>query len=124
MGVVARQRFNYDFHVSFKPEERAGGSVRYNYGEMEFNGEELPGASAFYQDSSGVVFHTYSAYARGLDLQVGAYNWLDLAPRGRDEDGLAFTMAWVRHHDRYGEGDAVDPNAQYAPPIEPPSCCG
>jgi predicted dithiol-disulfide oxidoreductase (DUF899 family) len=98
--------FNYDFRVSFTAEERAKGRVPYNYGEMEFEGEELPGASAFYKDSSGAVFHTYSTYARGLDLQVGTYNWLDLAPKGRDEDGLGFTMAWVRHHDRYGESQA------------------
>ena len=55
----------------------------------------------FYKDKSGGIFHTYSTYARGLDMLVGAYNFLDLAPKGRDEDGLDFTMAWVRHHDRY-----------------------
>lgn len=93
--------FNYDFHVSFKPEQRAGGKVPYNYGEMAFTGEELPGASAFYKDAEGGVFHTYSAYARGLDLMIGAYNWLDIAPKGRDEEGLAHTMSWVRHHDSY-----------------------
>jgi predicted dithiol-disulfide oxidoreductase (DUF899 family) len=63
--------------------------------------DELPGLSAFYQDQSGAVFHTYSAYARGLDLLIGAYNYLDLAPKGRDEAALEWTMAWVRHHDRY-----------------------
>ncbi|MGH8680566.1 MAG: DUF899 domain-containing protein [Burkholderiales bacterium] len=93
--------FNYDFHVSSLPEERARGRMRYNFGEIAFDGEELPGASAFYQDADGHVFHTYSAYARGLDLMIGAYNWLDIAPKGRDEDGLTRTMAWVRHHDKY-----------------------
>lgn len=93
--------FNYDFHVSFKPEQRSGGKVPYNYVEMAFTGEELPGASAFYKDAEGGVFHTYSAYARGLDLMIGAYNWLDIAPKGRDEEGLAHTMSWVRHHDSY-----------------------
>lgn len=82
------------------------------------------GASAFYRDAGNAVFHTYSAYARGLDLQIGTYNWLDLAPKGRDEDALGFTMAWVRHHDRYGEGAAVGAKAQSVPPVGPPSCCG
>jgi predicted dithiol-disulfide oxidoreductase (DUF899 family) len=94
--------FNYDFHVSSTAEERAKGRLSYNYGEMDFSGEELPGASAFYKDARG-IFHTYSTYARGLDLLIGAYNWLDIAPKGRDEAGLKHTMAWVRHHDRYGE---------------------
>jgi predicted dithiol-disulfide oxidoreductase (DUF899 family) len=93
--------FNYDFHVSFTAEERAKGKVAYNYGEMEFSGEELPGASAFYKDAQGGVFHTYSTYARGLDLMVGTYNWLDVAPKGRDEESLQHTMSWVRHHDKY-----------------------
>jgi predicted dithiol-disulfide oxidoreductase (DUF899 family) len=70
----------------------------------EFPSEEAPGLSVFVTDEPGEVFHTYSAYARGLDLLVGAYNYLDLVPKGRDEDALAFTMAWVRHHDRYGNG--------------------
>lgn len=95
--------FNYDFHVSSTAEERARGRMSYNYGEMEFSGEELPGASAFYKDAQGSVFHTYSSYARGLDLMIGAYNWLDIAPKGRDEDGLKHTMSWVRHHDKYDE---------------------
>jgi len=93
--------FNYDFHVSSTAEERAKGNMAYNYGEMAFTGEELPGASAFFKDAQGVVFHTYSSYARGLDLMIGAYNWLDIAPKGRDEEGLQHTMSWVRHHDLY-----------------------
>jgi len=93
--------FNYDFHVSATPEEHARGRIAYNYGEMDFSGDELPGMSAFCRDPDGTVFHTYSCYARGLDPLIGAYNWLDLAPRGRDEDGLPWSMAWVRHHDKY-----------------------
>jgi predicted dithiol-disulfide oxidoreductase (DUF899 family) len=62
----------------------------------------------FYKDGAGNIFHTYSSYARGLDILVGAYNWLDIAPKGRDEEVLKHTMAWVRHHDRYGEGSTVD----------------
>jgi predicted dithiol-disulfide oxidoreductase (DUF899 family) len=94
--------FNFDYHVSFTRDAMAS-AVYYNFGPREFPSEEAPGISVFYKDEHGDVFHTYSAYARGLDLLVGAYNYLDLAPKGRDEDALAFTMAWVRHHDRYGE---------------------
>lgn len=101
--------FNYEFGVSFTPEHLAKGAVHYNYGESDLRHEELHGASAFFKDAQGAVFHTYSTYGRGLDLMVGTYNWLDMAPKGRDEDGLAFTMSWVRHHDRYGD--------------VPPSCC-
>src|SRR5881397_1294556 len=96
--------FNFDYHVSFPKGEMAKGAVDYNFGSREFPSEEAPGISVFYKDEHGDVFHTYSAYARGLDLLVGAYNYLDLAPKGRDEGALAFTMAWVRHHDRYGDG--------------------
>jgi predicted dithiol-disulfide oxidoreductase (DUF899 family) len=94
--------FNYDFHVSFTKDELAKGKVDYNYGLVEGE-DELPGLSAFYKDENGAVFHTYSAYARGLDLLIGAYNYLDLAPKGRDEAALPWTMAWVRHHDRYDD---------------------
>lgn len=93
--------FNFDFHVSFPKDEMAKGQVYYNYAVGRFPSDEAPGVSAFYKDEAGDVFHTYSAYARGLDHLVAAYNFLDLAPRGRDEAGLPFTMAWVRHHDRY-----------------------
>ena len=96
--------FNFDYRVSFTKEEIAKGAVDYNFELREFPSEEAPGISVFYKDEHGDVFHTYSAYARGLDLLVGAYNYLDLAPKGRDEGALAFTMAWVRHHDRYGDG--------------------
>jgi predicted dithiol-disulfide oxidoreductase (DUF899 family) len=67
------------------------------------------------------VFHTYSSYGRGLDILIGAYNFLDLAPKGRDEGSLAWSMAWVRHHDRY-DGDAVDSTATYVEP-KTTSCC-
>jgi len=93
--------FNHDFHVSFTPEEKAGGEVYYNYGLTEFPSEEAPGLSVFAKNEKGEIFHTYSSYARGLDILVGAYNFLDFAPKGRDEDALPWTMAWVRHHDRY-----------------------
>jgi len=116
--------FNYDYHVSFKPEERKNGKVYYNYGMVEFPPEEGPGLSVFAKDSKGAVYHTYSSYARGLDILVGPYNYLDLTPKGRDEDGLAFSMAWVRHHDKYEDGYVVDPKAQYEPPqVAKPGCC-
>lgn len=95
--------FNLDFHVSFTPDEMAAGKVNYNYGLTEFPVEEGPGLSVFYKDDSGNIYHTYSTYARGLDILLGAYNFLDLVPKGRDEDGLSFTMDWVRHHDRYAD---------------------
>jgi len=93
--------FNRDFHVSFTPEENAGGKVNYNYAMTEFPSEEAPGLSAFVKNEAGEVLHTYSAYARGLDILLGAYNFLDMAPKGRDEDALPYTMAWVRRHDEY-----------------------
>ncbi|HEX3440903.1 MAG TPA: thioredoxin family protein [Pseudolabrys sp.] len=104
--------FNRDFHVSFTPEQKAGGKVYYNYALTEFPSEEAPGLSVFAKNEAGEIFHTYSSYARGLDILVGAYNFLDLAPKGRDEDALPWTMAWVRHHDRYGSAPAKA------------SCCG
>jgi len=94
--------FNYDFHVSTTAAEQTAGKMNYNYGEMEAPSDEMPGMSAFYKDADGSVYHTYSAYARGLDALIGAYNWLDLAPKGRDEAQLEWPMAWIRHHDRYG----------------------
>jgi predicted dithiol-disulfide oxidoreductase (DUF899 family) len=96
--------FNYDYHVSMSKEELGKGEVYYNYGMQKFPSEERPGASVFYKDAVGNIFHTYSTYGRGLDILIGAYNWLDLAPKGRDEEGLAHGMAWVRHHDKYDEG--------------------
>lgn len=95
--------FNYDFHVSFTPEELNKGTVYYNYTNREFSDGEAPGISVFYKDESGTVFHTYSCYARGLDMMNTAYHYLDLAPKGRDEAGLEYTVAWVRYHDKYDD---------------------
>jgi predicted dithiol-disulfide oxidoreductase (DUF899 family) len=92
--------FNFDFHVSFRPEE-AEGEVYYNYEMRDFESDEMPGLSVFAKDASGDIIHTYSTYARGLDILVGTYNFLDLVPKGRDEDKLPWTMAWVRRHDEY-----------------------
>jgi predicted dithiol-disulfide oxidoreductase (DUF899 family) len=76
------------------------------------------GGLVFYGNPSGEIFHTYSSYARGLDPMVGTYQWLDLAPKGRDEGGLAFTMAWVRHHDKYVDGQVVDIKQLYVQPAK------
>jgi predicted dithiol-disulfide oxidoreductase (DUF899 family) len=92
--------FNHDFHVSFTKDEMAKGA-EYNYMVDKIPSEELPGLSAFIRDENGKVFHAYSSYARGLDTLVGTYNFLDMAPKGRDEDALPWTMAWVRRHDEY-----------------------
>lgn len=95
--------FNRDFHVSFTAAEISKGDVYYNYGMQKFPVEEAPGISVFYKDEKGGIFHTYSCYARGLDMMIAAYHYLDLAPKGRDEEGQSYTMAWLRHHDRYGD---------------------
>ena len=114
--------FNHDYQVSVSPDEKANGRVLYNYEIIEkFPSEERPGASVFFNNPAGEVFHTYSTYGRGLDILIGAYNLIDLVPRGRDEAGLAFSMAWVRHHDRY-EGAVVDTKASYQQP-KSASCC-
>jgi predicted dithiol-disulfide oxidoreductase (DUF899 family) len=95
-----RTDFQRDYGVSFTKDELTG-DVDYNYGKTRFGSEEAPGLSVFYKDEAGEIYHTYSTYARGLDPLVGTYQLLDLVPKGRDEDGLAFTMSWVRHHDKY-----------------------
>ena len=94
-------RFNFDFGVSFTPEEKASNEVTYNYFKQRFESGELPGISVFYKDAAGAVFHTYSTYRRGVEVMMGTYHLLDLTPKGRDEDGLNYGMEWVRHHDRY-----------------------
>ena len=92
--------FNFDYHVSASEDDRANGKMHYNYETQEGVTDELPGLSVFYKDENGDVFHTYSTYARGLDILVGVYNFLDLVPKGRDENPDA-TMDWVRRHDEY-----------------------
>lgn len=93
--------FNEDFHVSFGADALAGGEVEYNYRPIKTSMSELPGASVFFRDAKGDVYHTYSCYARGLDMLNGAYHYIDLTPKGRDEDGLRHRMEWVRLHDSY-----------------------
>jgi len=110
--------FNHDFGVSFTPDELATGEVDYNYTRQPFPLEEAPGISVFFKNDAGEVFHTYSTYGRGVELMMGAYDFLDLAPKGRDEGHLGDPMEWIRHHDRYEPA----PAAKAAPAAG--SCCG
>jgi len=109
--------FNYDYQASFTPEQMAKGKVEYNFELMEFPSSEGPGFSVFYKDKDGSIFHTYSAYARGTENTVNTYSYLDLVPKGRDEDDLPFTMAWLRHHDRYETGYLADSDRPYWPKV-------
>jgi predicted dithiol-disulfide oxidoreductase (DUF899 family) len=92
--------FNFDYHVSFSQENRDSGEANYNFGTQHVGNPEMPGISAFFKDGDQ-VFHTYSTYARGVDMLNTAYHYLDLAPKGRDEEGLPFSMAWVKHRFAY-----------------------
>jgi predicted dithiol-disulfide oxidoreductase (DUF899 family) len=124
--------FNHDFGVSFTPEEQAGGEVYYNYGMTPFPSEEAPGVSVFYQDDAGDVFHTYSTFGRGVEVMMGAYEMMDLTPKGRDERDVPYKMEWVRHHDRYeqpsrSDGEYRSPAARKDSEDPAPaagSCCG
>jgi predicted dithiol-disulfide oxidoreductase (DUF899 family) len=92
--------FNRDYHVSFTKEDIADGNRMYNYeADGKTTAGEAPGVSVFYKDERGDIFHTYSSYARGGDLLIGAYNYLDLMPKGRNEGGEL--KGWVRRHDEY-----------------------
>jgi len=91
--------FNRDYHVSFTPEEEK--TAVHDYKAGGFGSSEAPGVSVFIKGADGQIFHTYSCYARGLDMLNGAYHLLDLVPKGRDEQGLSYPMAWVRRHDQY-----------------------
>lgn len=102
--------FNFDFSVSFTKQDEQSGEAFYNYRTGPYLNDELPGASFFYRENEE-IFHTYSTYGRGLDLLNSAYNWLDLVPKGRDENP-EHTMDWLRHHDRYTDA-----------PQTPSPCC-
>jgi predicted dithiol-disulfide oxidoreductase (DUF899 family) len=93
--------FNYDYVVSFTPEEIESGARLYNFGTSGFGAEEAPGISVFYRDEAGELFHTYSCFARGLDMMNAAYHYLDLTPLGRHEEGLPYPMDWLRLRDSY-----------------------
>ncbi|WP_163991290.1 DUF899 domain-containing protein [Pyxidicoccus caerfyrddinensis] len=93
--------FNYDYGVSFTPEDLAAKRATYNYAPLELSKTDLQGISTFYKDADGGLFHTYSCYGRGVDMMNTAYQYLDLVPKGRDEQGLPWPMAWVKHRDEY-----------------------
>lgn len=93
--------FNFDYHASFTPEEIAAGKAYYNYAVRPIGASDDVGISVFSRNDSNEVFHTYSCYSRGVDMMNGAYHYLDLVPKGRDEDGYKFPMQWVRRHDQY-----------------------
>jgi predicted dithiol-disulfide oxidoreductase (DUF899 family) len=99
----AESDFNYDYGVSFRNDDKATGKPAYNYGTGSFPTSEAPGLSTFLRDGESVL-HAYSTYARGLDVLIGAYNYLDLTPLGRQEEALPYGMAWVKLHDRYAAG--------------------
>jgi predicted dithiol-disulfide oxidoreductase (DUF899 family) len=117
-------RFNYDFDVTFTPEEHATGEVYYNFARQPFPPKEAPGLSVFYKTpETGEIFHTYSTYSRGLDQLIGTYTLLDLVPKGRDEADFYFDMAWVRHHDKYATGELLDQDRPYWPPAPQDAGC-
>ncbi len=111
--------FNADFHVTPSEAERAAGRYEYNYEMHDGQGGEMPGFSVFHRNDAGEIFHTYSTYGRGGDLMIGAYNFLDMMPKGRNEEEI---MDWMRHHDRYG--DKPQASASVMPVAAVASCCG
>jgi predicted dithiol-disulfide oxidoreductase (DUF899 family) len=112
--------FNYDFNVSFKPEDVAAGRAQYNFGpapEWAANIQDLSGRSVFYKNEAGEIFHTYSAYGRGGEEVLGIYGILDATPKGRDETGPYHSLGdWARPHNMYGKGGEVEANGRYHPP--------
>lgn len=114
--------FNYDFHVSFTKDEVANGKAYYNYEITDVPLEDLSGNSVFAKDGNGDIFHTYSTYGRGLEEILGAYMYLDITPKGRNEHGPNYNLTdWVRLHDRYDSGGYVDATGRYR--AEPASAC-
>jgi len=117
--------FNYDYHVSFTPDDATRGKVYYNYAMCDYQIDELSGISVFSRDAADDVYNTYGAYGRGAEEVLSTYMLLDLLPKGREENGPNHNLTdWVRHHDRYGSGGYVDTTGRYQPagPTEP--CCG
>jgi predicted dithiol-disulfide oxidoreductase (DUF899 family) len=112
--------FNYDFHVSFRPEDVAAGRALYNFQEAPewaVGIEDLSGDSVFYKDESGQIFHTYSTYGRGGEQFLGIYRYLDVMPKGRNENGPYHSLAdWARPKNMYGKGGMVEPNGRYHAP--------
>jgi predicted dithiol-disulfide oxidoreductase (DUF899 family) len=117
--------FNYDYQVSFRKEEIATGRVNYNYQVRDFVSEELSGLSVFYKNAGGEIFHTYSTYGRGDEMVDTTYMYLDLTPKGRNENGPHYNLGdWVRHHDRYGAAGSVDAGGRFVAAQASESGCG
>ena len=118
--------FNFDFNVSATPEEIEKGEVYYNYTKQKYMIEEMSGLSVFYKNPSGDIFHTYSTFGRGGEEILGTYIFLDMTPKGRNENGPNFSLTdWVRHHDKYGKGGYVAETGRYiAEDSSTESCCG
>lgn len=93
--------FNFDYRVSFTKAQRESGEAAYNFDTLAFQMKEAPGFSVFQKDENGDIYHTYSTFTRSLDIFNMAYHIMGMTPKGRDEDSLPFTMAWVRRHDQY-----------------------
>ena len=115
--------FNFDYHVSFRPEELASGEVFYNYRKTEASINELSGFSVFYKNQAGEIYHTYSSYGRGNEEVLGAYMFLDMTPLGRNERERGNLGDWVRHHDRYGAEGYVDPAGGFVAAEQKRECC-
>ena len=98
--------FNFDFHVSFTQEQMASNTAYYNYRAGANVIDEMSGRSVFYKDEAGQIFHTYSSFARGGELFLNSYAFLDITPKGRDETTNGNLTDWVRHHDRYDDSAA------------------
>ena len=109
--------FNYDFNVSFTPEEIASGSAYYNYRHTNPGLADLSGDSVFFKDESGTIFHTYSTFGRGGEEFLGIYRFLDVMPKGRDENGPYHSLGdWVKPRNMYDEGGMVEGNGRYHAP--------
>jgi predicted dithiol-disulfide oxidoreductase (DUF899 family) len=112
--------FNYDFNVSYTPEQIAAGIGQYNFRAIQQGMEDLPDTSIFFKDDAGQVFQTYSCFGRGADEFLTAYRFLDLTPKGRNENGPYNSMGdWLRPRNMYGKGGTVEANSRF----HPPSCC-
>ena len=117
--------FNYDYQVSFKKEEIATGRVTYNYEVRDFVSEEASGVSVFYKSPAGEIFHTYSTHGRGDEMLDTTYMYLDLTPKGRNENGPHYSLGdWVRHHDRYDAAGFVDAGGRFVAAKPAESACG
>ena len=116
--------FNYDFNVSFTPQQIAAGQVYYNYSHIPISIEDLSGCSVFYRDQAGDIFHTYSSFGRGGEEHLTTYAFLDISPKGRNETGPRHNLTdWVRPHDCYGKGGSVNDQGRYAPAQVEAGCC-